>query len=552
MCGVPYHAVAAATSHEAARPPASRSRSASRCEDPARGQGARRRATWCASSRPGTVLEEESLDPGAAQPTSPRWRATAASAVRGRRGRLRRPARCASRSSTAGPRRARGARRGWRRASCWSRRRELAADGARTAMRTAAALGAGGALPEPRRAVDGAAGAAARRVRPAGALARTSTRLPRAAGAPARRRSAYALRRRCSRSTRRRGATSSCFETLRGERRGSLLWVLDETRTPMGRRLLREWLLAPLPDVARDRRPARRGRGAGATASRRAPRCATRSAASATSSAWSAASGARAAGRRATWSAWRRRWRAVAAVRAALADARRRRCSRGWRRRSSRCRRCAAGSRDARRRAAAAHAARPAASAPGCHAEVDELRALAQRRQGLDRASSRRASGSRTGIASLKVRYNQVFGYYIEVTKANLPPGAAGLRRKQTLAGAERFVTPELKEHEAKRARAPRSGCARSRSSCFDGAAGRRGGAARRRWRAPPRRWRASTSSPRWREVAAAPRLRGRGSRREPRARHPRRPPPGGRGDGRARAASSPTTAASTPTSGRS
>ena len=55
-----------------------------------------------------------------------------------------------------------------------------------------------------------------------------------------------------------------------------------------------------------------------------------------------------------------------------------------------------------------------------------------------------------TGIKSLKVRYNSVFGYFIEVTKSNLPNVPAHYTRKQTTAGSERFITPELKEMEAK------------------------------------------------------------------------------------------------------
>jgi len=55
-----------------------------------------------------------------------------------------------------------------------------------------------------------------------------------------------------------------------------------------------------------------------------------------------------------------------------------------------------------------------------------------------------------TGISSLKVRYNQVFGYYIEVTKSNLHLVPDHYIRKQTLVNAERFITPELKEFEAK------------------------------------------------------------------------------------------------------
>lgn len=54
----------------------------------------------------------------------------------------------------------------------------------------------------------------------------------------------------------------------------------------------------------------------------------------------------------------------------------------------------------------------------------------------------------KTGINSLKVKYNQVFGYYIEITKSNLEQVPENYMRKQTLVNAERFITPELKEHE--------------------------------------------------------------------------------------------------------
>jgi len=55
-----------------------------------------------------------------------------------------------------------------------------------------------------------------------------------------------------------------------------------------------------------------------------------------------------------------------------------------------------------------------------------------------------------TGIKSLKVRYNSVFGYFIEITKSNLPNVPAHYTRKQTTVGGERYITPELKEIEAK------------------------------------------------------------------------------------------------------
>ena len=55
-----------------------------------------------------------------------------------------------------------------------------------------------------------------------------------------------------------------------------------------------------------------------------------------------------------------------------------------------------------------------------------------------------------TGIANLKVRYNKVFGYFIEVTKTHLAAVPERYLRKQTLVNCERFITPELKEYEEK------------------------------------------------------------------------------------------------------
>ena len=85
----------------------------------------------------------------------------------------------------------------------------------------------------------------------------------------------------------------------------------------------------------------------------------------------------------------------------------------------------------------------------GLHAELDELRALSHSgRQALVGIEERERE--RTGIGSLKVRYNSVFGYYLEVTKANAKSVPKDYERKQTLVNAERFTTPELKEYEAK------------------------------------------------------------------------------------------------------
>jgi DNA mismatch repair protein MutS len=85
----------------------------------------------------------------------------------------------------------------------------------------------------------------------------------------------------------------------------------------------------------------------------------------------------------------------------------------------------------------------------GFHAELDELRALATDGKSYI-AQLEQRERIRTGISSLKVRFNQVFGYFIEVSKANLHLVPPEYERKQTLVGAERFTTPELKEYEAK------------------------------------------------------------------------------------------------------
>jgi DNA mismatch repair protein MutS len=85
----------------------------------------------------------------------------------------------------------------------------------------------------------------------------------------------------------------------------------------------------------------------------------------------------------------------------------------------------------------------------GVDQELDELRAISSTgRQSI--AAIEERERQRTGIGSLKVRYNSVFGYYIEITKANLSLAPADYERKQTLVNAERFTTPELKEYERK------------------------------------------------------------------------------------------------------
>jgi DNA mismatch repair protein MutS len=85
----------------------------------------------------------------------------------------------------------------------------------------------------------------------------------------------------------------------------------------------------------------------------------------------------------------------------------------------------------------------------GIEKELDELRDLSRNsKQYLAQVESRERQ--RTGISSLKVKFNSIFGYYIEISKANLHLAPQEYERKQTLVNAERFTTPELKEYESK------------------------------------------------------------------------------------------------------
>ncbi|MBL7064178.1 MAG: DNA mismatch repair protein MutS [Anaerolineae bacterium] len=85
---------------------------------------------------------------------------------------------------------------------------------------------------------------------------------------------------------------------------------------------------------------------------------------------------------------------------------------------------------------------------PGFSAELDSI-ATAARDAKAWVANLEREERERTGVKNLKVGYNKVFGYYIEITKANLSAVPDDYIRKQTLVNAERFITPELKEYEA-------------------------------------------------------------------------------------------------------
>lgn len=85
----------------------------------------------------------------------------------------------------------------------------------------------------------------------------------------------------------------------------------------------------------------------------------------------------------------------------------------------------------------------------GVSSGLDELRHLSSEGKGFIQ-KLQESEQQKTGIQSLKVRYNQIFGYYIEITKANLYLVPPHYIRKQTMVNAERFITPELKEYEEK------------------------------------------------------------------------------------------------------
>ncbi len=85
----------------------------------------------------------------------------------------------------------------------------------------------------------------------------------------------------------------------------------------------------------------------------------------------------------------------------------------------------------------------------GVDNELDELRDLSRNsKQFLAQIEQRERQ--RTGINSLKVKFNSIFGYYLEISKPNLHLAPPDYERKQTLVNAERFTTPELKEYESK------------------------------------------------------------------------------------------------------
>jgi DNA mismatch repair protein MutS len=244
--------------------------------------------------------------------------------------------------------------------------------------------------------------------------------------------------------------TLEVFSTLSGERRGSLLWAVDRTRTPMGARLLRAWLSAPLVDAGKigERHGAvaelmaapadRRDMGERLSGMPDLSRLASRLAQDrsgprdvvALASALEILPGIRELLGTAVSQLLREgrdrlgdHGEAVGKIFAALHD------------------QAPAGMKDG------------SVIRPGYDPRVDELTHLLTHGKGM-LAEMEVRERERTGIPNLKVRYNRVFGYYLEVSRSHLERVPGDYIRKQTLVNAERFITPELKEFEAKVLRA--------------------------------------------------------------------------------------------------
>jgi DNA mismatch repair protein MutS len=244
--------------------------------------------------------------------------------------------------------------------------------------------------------------------------------------------------------------TLEVFATLSGERKGSLLWAVDRTRTPMGARLLRAWLAAPLVDP---KRIGVRHDAVGALVEAKRPRKDLGEALARMGDL------SRLASRLAQDRAGPRDVAALGQTLAVLPQVRE----------------ALSGLPpqvlDAARERIGDHAAvvdRIGAALreglphgykeggvirEGYDPRVDELNRLLTDGKGTI-ARMEEAERRRTGIQSLKIRHNRVFGYYIEISRANLDRVPDDYSRRQTLVNAERFVTPDLKEFEAKVLRA--------------------------------------------------------------------------------------------------
>ena len=237
-------------------------------------------------------------------------------------------------------------------------------------------------------------------------------------------------------------------ESLRGaDTTGTLLAVLDRTTTPMGTRLLRQWLLAPLVDRTRielrldavsalvTNASARDALRAALDGVRDIERLGSKAAAGRSTPRELAALGASLAKLPAVEQA-AARLGGAGVLRALLAQ---------W----DACAELATSVRSTLVERPPLQLGDEDTIATGVDDELDQLRSL--RDGGKDSiAAIQMDERARTGIASLKVGFNKVFGYFIEVTNANKDHVPADYQRRQTLTGAERYVTPALKEYEEK------------------------------------------------------------------------------------------------------
>ena len=262
-------------------------------------------------------------------------------------------------------------------------------------------------------------------------------------------------------------------ESLRGaDTSGTLLAVLDRTMTPMGARLLRQWLLAPLIDRTRIEL---RLDAVGALVTDASARDALRSALDGVRDVERL--GSKAASGRATP-------RELAALGLSLGrlphvEAAAKRLNGAgvvatlmhqW----DGCAEMAASVQHMLVERPPLQLGDDATISDGVDAELDALRAL--RNGGKDAiAAIQTEERARTGIPSLKVGFNRVFGYFIEVTNANRELVPADYQRRQTLTGAERFVTPALKEYEERVLTAAEriEGCERALYDALRAAVGR-------------------------------------------------------------------------------
>jgi DNA mismatch repair protein MutS len=236
-------------------------------------------------------------------------------------------------------------------------------------------------------------------------------------------------------------ASLELTETMRtGERKGTLLWVLDRSRTPMGARLLRDWVTAPLARAADVR--ARLGAVEELVENERLR-------AEIQEQLKTVSDMERALAR---VGAGRANARDLAGLRASLQPLPK---LASLKFKAKALKELRVGTHDA----LAAELGKALADDPphqlgeggiiraGFDPELDKLRSMAVDGKGWIAAFEAREA-KRTGIASLKVSYNRVFGYYIEITNVHQAKVPADYLRKQSLKNAERYITPELKDYE--------------------------------------------------------------------------------------------------------